>query len=337
LSEAVVAAGGPLPAIQWAFRGAILGAAGALFLVTRVYPGLIPTSPLVWNGIACLALCLLLVAEIVRRWWDRLSQGLVGAGGAALLMLGLFLALTLPAPEAGYPVLLAAAVYVFLRLGVDAGLLVTAVGLAAGVLLGGSDLGLYTISCLIFVFFSRSAPSRWQILGLLGIGAAFAALKDVLSFSHLAEVLLWLLTLVIAPWLLHFGAPRPWRWTWVAALLALRWLWMGTQAETSWPAGVALAGVAGLLCLAIPLARQLARDPESAAARMALEPLLGAAVVAVAFAVPLEMEPYRPWVGAALATPLLIWVDRRLKGSWLWLPTVGAAIAAVALFVKGGP
>lgn len=327
-----------LPAIQWAFRGAVLGAAGSLFLLTRSDPWPVATSPIVWNGIAFLALCLLLIAEAVRRRRDRLSQGLVGAGGAALLVLGLFLALALPAPEVGWPVVLAAAVYVFLRLGVDAGLLVAAMGLAAGALLGGSGFGLYAITGLVFIFFSRSAPTRWQILGLIGIGATFAALSRIPPSSELAEVLSWGLPLVIAPWLLHFGTPWPWRWTWVSALFALRLLWrVAVLEETAWPAGVALAMAAGLLLLAAPLARQLVRDPGSTAPRLALQPLLAVAAVAIAWSIPLGMEPLRPWLGAALMVPLLGWIGRRTRSSWLWLPTLGATLAAVALFLKGGP
>lgn len=315
-------------AFPWAVRGALAGGLGALGLLTREHPWLVPTSPMAWSGTALLALCLLLTAEAVRRRSDRWSQGLVGAGVATLLTLGLLLAMTRPAPEAGYPVLLAAAAYAFLRLGMDAGLPVVAAGVAAGSLLGGGDAGTTLLLCVLFIAFSSPVPSRWQIVSLIGIGLVCGVLDQVgWVFPGLS-----LLALVIPPWLLHFGSPRPWRWTAITALLALFWFWP-TGSEEPRTAEVALATAAGLLLLAVPLVRQLARQPDSTAARSALQPLLAATVVAVAWTVPLWLAPRWPWSGALLMVPLLGWVAWRLSARWLWLPAVMAALAALRIWV----
>lgn len=312
----------------WAVRGALAGGLGALGLT--VYAGSLrgAGSPLVWNGAALLAVCLLLTGEAARRRLDRLSPCFAGAGGAGLLVLGLFLALTRSAPEAGVPLLLSAVVYLFLRLGLEAGLTAVVAGAAAGSLLGGSDAGTAPLLCLFFLSIPRPAPRRWQILSLLGIGVVSAVCDQAgWIFPGLP-----LLPVVVAPWLLSFGSPRPWRWTMAAALLALPWLWPDEGEERT--AEEALGLAAGLLLLAVPLARQLMREPDSAAAQAALRPLVAAAVVAVAWMVPVGLEPRWPWLGALLMAPLLGWVAWRMRSGWLWLPAALAALSAVASILR---
>jgi hypothetical protein len=187
---------------------------------------------------------------------------------------------------------------------------------------------------LFFVLCSRSAPSRLQILGLIGIGlgTVLAALAGVPAQASTLP------SLVVAPWLLHFGHPRPWRWTAVASLLAFSSLWSSLlREETPWPPGAALALAAGLLLLAVPPARQLAREPGSPAASLTLEPLLAVAVVAIVWAIPLAMEPRRPWLFAALMIPSLGWIGWRLNSRWIVLPILGAVLATLMLLAKGLP
>jgi hypothetical protein len=202
-------------------------------------------------------------------------------------------------------------------------------GLAAGGFVAATDAGGPLLLCLLFIAFARPAPSRWQIASLLGIGVICA----VVGLSGRLVPELSLLPMVIAPWLLHFGSPRPWRWTAIAALLALLWFWPAENEEPR-TAVVALALAAGLLLLAVPLARRLARALESTAARAALQPLLAAAVVAISWSVRLEMEPRWPWIGALLAAPLLGWIGWRLSARWLWIPAAMASLAALGIWMK---
>jgi hypothetical protein len=292
----------------WAVRGALAGGLGALGLAVLAVslPGL--GAPLVWNGAALLALGLLLGGEAARRRLDRLSPCFAGAGGAGLLVLGLSLALTRSAPEAGVPLLLAAVVYLFLRLGLEAGLTAVVAGAAAGSLLGDSDVGTAPLLCLFFLSIPRPAPRRWQILSLLGIGVVSAVCDQAGWFSPGLSVFL----LVVAPWLLSFGSPRPWRWTMTAALLAFLWLWPD-KGEELWSAEGSLALAAALLLLAVPFARKLVHEPGSSADLAALRPLLAVAVVAIASMVPLGLTPHWPWLGALLIALLLGWMASRLR------------------------
>ena len=315
---------------QWALRGAFAGAAGTLELLASERSREMPTSPVLWNGAALLALGLLLTAEVLRHRSVRWSQGLAGAGMGALFLLGLFLTITRPAPEAGYPLLLATAAYALLRLGLMTGLLVTLIGIADGGFLAGTDVGGPLLLCLLFFAFTGSTRPRWQIASLLGIGGVCAAAGLAGWFPPEMK----LLPTVVAPWLLHFGSSRPWRWTALAAVLALLWFWPA-EGEDPRTAETALALAAGLLLLAAPLVRQLAREPDSSAARSALQTLRAAAVVAVAWAVPLEIERRRPWLAVLLAIPLLVWVGRRLQARWLWVPAVMAVLAALGIFAEG--
>ena len=309
---------------SWSVRGALAGGFVPAVLFTRNDDGLEPTSPVAWGGAVLLALCLLLLAELVRRRSDRWSQGLASAGVAQLLALGLMLVMTRPMPEAGYPVLLAAAAYAVLRLGGETGLAVIAAGAVAGSLLGGTDAGTSLLLCLVFLAFSREEPSRWQIASLIGIGVVCGVLEQTGQvFPGLA-----LLPLVLAPWLLHFGAARPWRWTLLAAVLALLWFWPTGEKEPR-TAEVALASAAGLLLLALPPARRLKREPDSEAVSRTLEPLLAAAVIVVAWVVPLGLAPRWPWLGFLLMAPLLMWVGWRLSSAWLWLL---AGLSAFGIF-----
>lgn len=300
---------------------------GSLILFSDDSSWLTPSSPVVWNVTVLLAACLLLAAEAVRSWSDRLSQSLVGAGVAALLVPGLFFALNRPLSEFGCLVVLAVAVgYAFLRLGMDAGLLVTAAGMAAGGLLGGSELGVPLLACLVFVCLSRSVPSRRQIVGLIGISAACV----LAGFAGWASVAVPVLRVVV-PWSLHFGSSRPWRWTAIASVLAFLSLVLQDSPQT---AEGALALAAGLLLLAVPLARRSVRDADPGAAHAALAPLLAATVVATALGLQRGMEADRPWLGALLAVPLLGWVGWRFRARWFWLPVLAAAFAALGLFAR---
>lgn len=316
---------------QWALRGAFLGAAGTLEFLTREHSRQVPTSPVLWNGAALVALGLLVAAEAVRRRSERGSQGLAGAGVGMLLLLGLFLAMTRPAPEAGYLLILVAAVYTFLRLGPETGLFVMLVGAAEGGFLAGIHAGSGLLFCLLFLAFARPKPQRWQVAALLGIGGFCAAAALAGWFPPEMR----LLPTVIAPWLLHFGSAHPWRWTAIAAALALLWFWPG-EGEEPRTAEMALALAAGLLLLAAPLARRLAREPREpdfSAARSALLPLVAAAVLAVAWVVPHELRQRGTAFGALLMVLLLSWVGRRLHLRWLWVPA--AALATLMLLAEG--
>lgn len=322
----------PAPATGGALLGVLVfWASGATSLP--------PEARVSWVAILC-TLLLLAGEGLWRRlpWlaaalWCAASAGLITAAAAAVHPAGVI-------PWwLGTGVALLAAVLAVLEVDPRSGLSAVLIGFA-GVLVATGLLGpgaALSYGLLIFACLWDLLPLGWTVVGLIVTMSCLRAasgelgLGDPGSFPRILAALA--AVLVLPPWLAQWRSARPQGWSAVSAVawVGLCWIFGSLEQSVAPPwRGAAALGCAGVaLLLALPAVLRLRRDPESAAARATVAPLLAAAAFLAAVALPFELEGAWEGIGCALAVPAVTWLAARLRDRRLRIAAVLLLIAAI--------